>query len=113
MSMKENCVEGVLVSYQYHKFDSDDNDMYFFKVEDSESLDKLNKLFRKHWGHTMDFLYRKSFNTYVKVKHQNIEDFFNINFEKGSKFKTNLYIHSCEEENGTVYYPQISLDEQE
>ena len=69
MGENENYIEGLVVSYQYHKFDIYDNDIYFFKVENKESLDKLNKLFRKHWGHNVDFLYRKQFNTYVKVKH--------------------------------------------
>ena len=113
MLENENCIEGVVVSYQYHKFDVEDNDIYFFKVEDTDSLDKVNRLFRKHWGHNVSFVYRKQFNTYVKVKHEDIEDFFNIKFEKGAKFKTNLYLKSCEDENGQIYYPQISLQEQE
>ncbi len=109
--MSDNCVEGIVVSYQFHKFDIDDNDIYFFKVEDTESLDKINKLFRKHWVHNVDFLYRKHFATYVKVKHEDIEDFFNFSFEKGAKFKTNLYLHSIEDENETTYYPKITLDD--
>ena len=109
MGENENYIEGIVVSYQFHKFDIYENNIYFFKVEEKESLDKLNKLFRKHWGHNVDFLYRKQFNTYVKVKHENIEDFFNINFEKGSKFKANLHLHPCVNENGITYYSQISL----
>jgi hypothetical protein len=50
MSVNENCLEGIVVSYQFHKLDIDDNDMCFFKVEHAQSLNKLNKFFRKHWG---------------------------------------------------------------
>ena len=46
MSVNENYLEGIVVSYQFHKFDVSDNDI--FKVEDADSLDKLNKFFRKH-----------------------------------------------------------------
>ena len=56
-------------------------------------------------------VYRKGFNTYVKVKHEHIENFFNVTFKKGSLFKTNLYMRSCQDENGETYYPKISLDE--
>jgi hypothetical protein len=48
----------------------------------------------------------------VKVKHEDIEDFFNITFEKGSKFKTNLYLHSYDDENGKTYYAKVSLNEE-
>ena len=113
MSVDENFLEGIVVSYQFHKFDVDDNDIYFFKVEEAESLDKLNKCFRKHWGRKVNFIYRKNLNTYVKVKHEDIENFFNINFVKGYKFKTKLNIYSCEEENGQTYYTKISIDEEE
>jgi hypothetical protein len=100
------------VSYQFHKFDADDNDMCFFKVEDAESIDKINKFSRKHWGHNLEMIYRKGFNTYVKVKHENIENFFYVEYKKGSLFKTNIYVFSCEHENGEIYYPKISLHEE-
>ena len=112
MSVNENCLEGIVVSYQFHKFDVDDNDMYFFKVEDTESIDKINKFSRKHWGHNLEMIYRKGFNTYVKVKHENIENFFYVEYKKGSLFKTNIYVFSCEHENGEIYYPKISLHEE-
>ena len=112
MSVNENCLEGIVVSYQFHKFDVDDNDMYFFKVEDTESIDKINKFSRKHWGHNLEMIYRKGFNTYVKVKHENIENFFYVEYKKGSLFKTNIYVFSCENENGEIYYPKISLHEE-
>ena len=65
MSVDENFLEGIVVSYHFHKFDIDDNDIYFFKIEEVESLDKLNKFFRKHWGYNVKFIYRKNLNTYV------------------------------------------------
>ena len=112
MSVNENYLEGIVVSYQFHKFDVNDNDIYFFKVEDANSLDKLHKFFRKHWGHNVDFIYRKCLNTYVKVKHENIENFFNFQFEKGCKFKANLYLHLSEDGDGQTYYPKITLEDQ-
>ena len=112
MVESDNCLEGIVVSYQFHKFDVDDNAIYFFKIEDAESMDKLNKFSRKHWGHDTNFVYRKMLSTYVRVKHEDIEDFFDIKFEKGSRFKTNLYLHSLEDENGQTYYPKVSLQEE-
>ena len=112
MSVNENCLEGIVVSYQFHKFDVDDNDMCFFKVENAQSLNRLNEFFRKHWGHNVKFIYRKGFYTYVKVKHEDIENFFNISFEKGCMFKANLYIHSYDDENGQTYYVKTSLEDQ-
>ena len=112
MSVNENCIEDILVSYQFHKFDADDNDMYFFKVEDTEGIDKINEFSRKHWGHNLEMIYRKGFNTYVKVKHENIENIFYVEYKKGSLFKTNIYVFSCENENGEIYYPKISLHEE-
>ena len=112
MSVDENCLEGIVVSYQFHKFDVYDNDVYFFKVEDANSMDKLNKLFRKHWGHNVDFIYRKNYATYVKVKHVDIENFFNFDFEKGCEFKANLFLHLSDDGNGQTYYPKITLQDQ-
>ena len=86
MSVDENCLEGIVVSYQFQKFDVYDNDIYFFKVEDANSMDKLNKLFRKHWGRNVDFINRKNYITSVKVKNVDIEDFFNFHFEKKRKY---------------------------
>ena len=85
---------------------------FFYKVEDAYSMGKLNKFFRKHWGHNVDFIYRKCLNTYVKVKHENIENFFTIHFEKGFKFKANLYLHLSEDGDGQTYYLKISLEDQ-
>jgi hypothetical protein len=48
----------------------------------------------------------------VKVKHEDIENFFNISFEKGCMFKANLYIHSYDDENGQTYYVKTSLEDQ-
>ena len=53
MSVNENCLEGIVVSYQFHKFDADDNDVYYFKVEDTESIDKINKFLGNIGGITL------------------------------------------------------------
>ena len=50
MAVNENYIEDILVSYQFHKIDVDGNDVCFFKVEDIQSIEKMNKFCRKHWG---------------------------------------------------------------
>ena len=72
MSVNDECIENVVVSYQFHAFDAHDNDQYFFKTENTDSVKKLNDFFRNHCDVDMKFIYRKNSATYVKIKHEDI-----------------------------------------
>ena len=51
MSVNGNCLEGIVVSYRFHKFDIDYNDMYFFKIEDAQSLTNSTSSLGNIGGH--------------------------------------------------------------
>ena len=74
--MNDRCIENIVVTYEFHAFDAHDNDQYFFKIENTNSLKQVNDFFKNHCDVNLKFLYRKNNATYVKIKHEDIDDFF-------------------------------------
>jgi hypothetical protein len=57
----------------------------------------------------MRFIYKKNSATYVKMKHEDIDDFFNIKFEKRREYMANLHMVYFETVDTKGYYPKITL----
>ena len=106
MSVNDRCIKNVVVSYQFHAFDAHDNGQYFFKVENTDSLRKLNNFFRNHCDVDMKFIYRISFATHVKIKNEDIDDFFYIKLEKRREYMANLHMVYFETVDTKGYYPK-------
>ena len=57
----------------------------------------------------MKFVFRKNLATYVRIKHEDTDDFFNIKFEKQREYIANLHMVYFESVDTKGYYPKITL----
>ena len=109
MTVNDRSIENIVVTYEFHAFDAHDNDQYFFKIENTNSLKQVNDFFKNHCDVNLKFLYRKNNATYVKIKHEDIDDFFNIKFEKRREYIANLHMIYFQTVDEKGYYPKITL----
>ena len=74
----------------YNITDKFNNDLYVFKVSNSECLKKLKKFLKKQEGLLTNFTYTKDDEQYIKIKKQHIKQFNKIKFIKNNTYKTDL-----------------------
>ena len=111
MSLTDECIEGLLMIYQFHSIDAYETDQYFFKLVDERSLDRFNQFFSTHLDFEMKFVYRKNSEVYLKIEHDNITNFFDIPFEKQKEYVVDLHLHVFHDNETKGYYPKATLAE--
>ena len=111
MPTNDKCIENLFVTYQFHAIDAYQNDLYYFKPGNETSLNRLNQFFKNNCEYEFKFVYRKNDDLFIKVKHKHINDFFNIEFEKGKSFIADLQLVFYANMDTHGYYPKITLSD--
>jgi hypothetical protein len=72
-------------------------------------LKKRDDFCRNHYDVDIRFIYRKNLATYVKMKHEDIDNVFNTKFEKRREYMANLHLVYFETVDTKGYYPKTTL----